>query len=137
VASQVHEKSLGMVVAELKVELRDFVQTRLTMLREEMKTKLGMIKLIIPMAVVALILAAVGFLCITALFVVLIASAFQGVAGFAWAFLIVGVVYFLVAGICAFFAYSELSRKGLAPKHTMQVIKQDQIWLRNEARSQV
>jgi uncharacterized membrane protein YqjE len=137
VASQVHEKSLGMVVAELKAELRDFVQTRVAMLREEMKTKAGVMKLVVPMAVVALIMAWVGFLCITGLFVVLSASAFGGFAGFAWAFLIVGVVYFIIAGICASFAYSELSRKGLAPKHTIQVLKQDQIWLRNEARSQV
>ena len=136
-ASQVHEKSLGMVVNELKTELRDFIQTRLTMLREEMKTKAGVMKLVIPMAIIGLMLAFFGLLCITGLFIVLIASAFEGMAGFAWAFLIVGVVYFIIAGLCGFFAYNELSRKGLAPKHTMQVLKQDQIWLRNEARSQV
>ena len=136
-ASQVHEKSLGMVVNELKTELRDFIQTRLTMLREEMKTKAGVMKLVIPMAIIGSMLAFFGLLCITGLFVVLIASAFEGMAGFAWAFLIVGAVYFIIAGMCGFFAYNELSRKGLAPKHTMQVLKQDQIWLRNEARSQV
>src|SRR5205814_1099415 len=86
---------------------------------DELKSTAGVMKLVIPMAVIGLMLAFFGLLCITGLFVVLIASAFEGMAGFAWAFLIVGAVYFIIAGMCGFFAYSELSHKGLAPKHTM------------------
>ena len=131
------EKSIGTVIKELKFEFREFVQTRLQILREEMKTKTSLLKIAVPMFAIALVLAAVGFLLLTGLFVVLIASAFSGVAGFAWAFLIVGVVYFLIAGVCAMFGVSELKSKSLAPKRTIQVLKQDQIWLRNEAKSQV
>jgi uncharacterized membrane protein YqjE len=131
------EKSIGSVINELKFEFREFVQTRLQILREEMKTKTSLLKVAVPMFAIALVLSGVGFLLLTGLFVVLIASAFSGLAGFAWAFLIVGVVYFLMAGVCAMFVMSELKSKSLAPKRTIQVLKQDQIWLRNEAKSQV
>ena len=125
------------VVNELKLELREFVQTRLQIFREEMKNKTSLLKIAIPMFGIALVLFWVGFLALTGLFVVLIASAFGGWAGWAWAFLIVAAVYFIVGGICAAFAFGELKSKSLAPKRTMQVLKQDQVWLRNEARTQV
>ena len=131
------EKSLGTVVNELKFEVREFIQTRLQILREEMKNKTSLLKIAVPMFGIALALFWVGFLALTALFVVLIASAFGGIAGFAWAFLIVAGVYFIVGGICASFAVGELKSKSLAPKRTIQVLKQDQVWLRNEARTQV
>jgi uncharacterized membrane protein YqjE len=137
VANLNQEKSIAMVVNELKVEVRDFVQTRLQILKQEMQSKAAMFKLAVPMLAVALLLMFVGFLCITGLFVVLIASAFQGLAGWMWAFLIVGGVYFIIAGACALFAWSEFKQRGLAPKHTLQVLKQDQIWLRNEAKAQM
>ena len=73
------EKSIGTVINELKFELREFVQTRLQILREEMKTKTSLLKIAVPMFAIALVLAAVGFLLLTGLFVVLIASAFSGV----------------------------------------------------------
>jgi hypothetical protein len=137
VTNENQEKSIAMVIGELKVEVRDFVQTRLEILKQELQTKLAMIKLAAPLLVVALLLLAVGFLCITGLFVVLIAQAFGGMAGWAWALLIVGGIYFIIAGGCAMFAFGEMKQRGLAPKHTIQVLKQDQIWLRNEARSQM
>ena len=131
------ERSLRTVVNELKLELREFVQTRIQIFREEMKNKTSLLKIAIPMFGIALALFWVGFLSLTGLFVVLIASAFGGWAGWAWAFLIVAGVYFIVGGICAAFAFGELKSKSLAPKRTMQVLKQDQVWLRNEARTQV
>ena len=131
------ERSLRTVVNELKLELREFVQTRIQIFREEMKNKTSLLKIAVPMFGIALALFWVGFLALTGLFVVLIASAFGGWAGWAWAFLIVAGVYFIVGGICAAFALGELKSKSLAPKRTMQVLKQDQVWLRNEARTQV
>jgi len=131
------ERSLRTVVNELKLELREFVQTRIQIFREEMKNKTSLLKIAVPMFGIALALFWVGFLALTGLFVVLIASAFGGWAGWAWAFLIVAGVYFIVGGLCAAFAFGELKSKSLAPKRTMQVLKQDQVWLRNEARTQV
>jgi hypothetical protein len=131
-----HEKSLSMVVSELKLEAREFLQTRLQILKKELGTKVSVLKLAVPLFAVALALFWVGFLAITALFVMLIASAFGGAAGWMWAFLIVGGVYFVIGGICAGFAWMELKQRSLVPKHTLQVLKQDQVWLRNEAKSQ-
>ena len=131
-----HERSLSVLIAELKLEAREFVQTRLQILKQELGAKVSVLKLAVPLFAIALALFWVGFLAISALFVTLIATAFGGVAGWMWAFLIVGVAYFIFAGICAGFAWSQLKQRSLAPKRTMQVLKQDQIWLRNEAKSQ-
>jgi hypothetical protein len=53
------EKSIGTVINELKFEFREFVQTRLQILREEMKTKTSLLKIAVPMFAIALVLAAV------------------------------------------------------------------------------
>ena len=56
----------------------------------------------------------------------------------AWieALAIVGGSYFLIGGIAGMFGWRKITNPGLAPTRTMRVLKQDQIWLQNEARSQ-
>ena len=52
-----------------------------------------------------------------------------------WAGLIVATLY-LIAGLAVgWFAYSELSSAGVAPTRTLEVLKQDQVWMETEART--
>jgi len=132
----IQERSLSEVVSELKLEAREFVQTRMQIFKQELGTKASVLKMAVPLFALAVVFAWVGFLAITALLAVVIANAFTGMAGWMWAFLIVGGAYFIIAGLCAAFAWGELKQRSLVPKHTLQVLKQDQIWLRNEAKSQ-
>lgn len=130
------ERPLGAVVNELKGEVRDFVQTRATILGQEIKSKVSVLKIAVPMGAIAVAFLWLGLLCLTGLFVTLISAGLGGgVSGVAWAFLIVGGVYFIFAGMCALFARNEIKSKSLVPKRTLQVLKQDQVWLRNEAKS--
>jgi hypothetical protein len=49
-----------------------------------------------------------------------------------------GAVFFLYAiigGVVGWMGYREVSSEGLAPQRTLRVLKQDQIWIQNEARS--
>jgi uncharacterized membrane protein YqjE len=126
-------KTLAAVVSEAKEDLIAFLDTRFQMLRSEIQEKLSALKMSVPMIVMAALLGWAGFMLLSIALVAAIASAI----GWGWAFLIVGVVYLLTAGTMGFIAYRELSQVGMAPKRTINVLKQDKAWLTSEARTQL
>jgi hypothetical protein len=139
VANQVlnNNKSLGTVISELKLEIREFIQTRIEMLRAEIGEKISAWKVAIPVMAIAILLALTAFFLLTGALVAAIAPAFEGPFAWALALLIVGFGYLLIAGIAAWMAYREVSSEGLAPNRTIRVLKQDQAWFQSEARSQL
>jgi uncharacterized membrane protein YqjE len=129
-------RSLAVVLHEIKDDLKEFLQTRYDLLRSELSEKLAVWKTSLPMIVGALMLAWSGFLALTFTFIALLRPLFASEYAWAIAAGIVAAVYFLVAGVIAWLAYRELTYTGVAPTRTMQVLKQDQVWLQNEARQQ-
>lgn len=131
-------RSLAGVVSELKDEMKEFASTRIDMLKSEMKDKVSSLKVAVPMIIGALVVGWTAWLVLTAALISIIAQAFQPSRyGYFFAFLIVGVVYALMAAIAAAFAIRELKNRGFMPERTIRVLKQDQIWLQSEARQQV
>ena len=126
-------RTLAGVINEVKEELKDFLDTRLQMLKTEMKQKMTVMKMVLPMLVGAALLGLVGFLLLSVALVAAIAT----LIGWGWSFLVIGLLYVAVAGGTAFMAIRELQEEGVAPVRTMKVLKQDQIWLQNEARNQL
>ena len=133
---QHNEKSIGTVVSETKQELKEFIQTRIAIFRTEFAEKLRTWKYAIPMLLAALALFLAAWIVLTFAIVALLAGIFQP-SPYAWLFggLIVGVAYLLLGLAVGWFAYSELSSVGVAPQRTMEVLKQDQVWIQNEART--
>ena len=133
-----HEKSLAQIVSELKIDAREFLDTRFQMLRSEVSTKLSIIKVSAPMLLLGVALGLLAAVCLTGALVAVIALGLGGgIGSWALSLLIVGVCYLVVGGGAAYFGYKEFSAEGLAPKRTIKVLKQDQVWLANEARSQL
>ncbi len=131
-------KTLAGLFAATKDELKDFVQTRIAMLKSEMKDKVAAWKVALPLILIALVFAVTGWLVLTACLIAAIAVAFYGSPwAYTFATLIVGVAYVLIATLTASFALRGLRESGLAPKRTLRVLKADQAWLASEARSQV
>ncbi len=131
-------KTLAGLVAETKDEVKEFVQTRLEMLRAEMKDKIAAWKLALPAIVAALVLGTTGWLVLTACLISAIAVAFEGSPwAYTWALLIVGGAYVFLAAIMATFAVRGLRQTGVAPKRTLRILKEDRVWLSSEARYQV
>ena len=130
------EKSLGTVLSETKEELKDFIATRLQLLRSELKEKLDTWKYSVPTLLLAAALLMMGWVVMTFMFVALLRAWFMpSDYAWVWASLIVGGIY-LIAGIAVgWFAYSELAAAGVAPKRTLEVLKQDQVWMETEART--
>src|SRR5207302_4722539 len=133
-----NNKPIGQVVAELKNDARDFVSTRLQLLTQEMKEKVDVWKIAVPMLAVAAIIAVVALLVLTFAFVAFFAGLFQP-SPYAWCYgaLIVTAFYVIAAFGLFYLGKRELTQTGVAPGRTLRVLKQDQIWIQNEARSQV
>jgi hypothetical protein len=133
-----NNKSIGQVAAELKNDALDFVTTRLQMLRQEMNAKLKVWKTALPMLMVAAVLGGVAFLVFSFALVSFLAAVF-GPNPYAWCYgaLIVAAFYFVAVFGTYYLGKRELARTGLVPTRTLRVLKQDQVWIQNEARSQV
>jgi len=129
-------RSLGAILADIVDELQEFVNTRIQMVKSELHETLSAVSVAVPLGLLALILAATGFLLLTAAGVFLVALAFAGSA-YAWfyAFVMVGVVWIAFASITAFFAYNGFRARAKFPKHTVEVLKADKVWIESEART--
>ena len=127
-------KTMAQVANELKHDLTEFVQTRLEMLRSEINQKVAMMKVVIPMFAIAFIFLWFAFMLLS---VALVAAIAYLTLSWGWAFLAVGLFYTLIAGLIGGLAYREIRSTGLAPKRTLKVLQQDQVWLQGEARSQL
>jgi len=131
-------RSLGATVNEVKEEFKQFAETRIAMLQAEMKEKVATIKASAPMLAIGAVLGIAAFMVMTGALICLIRMAF-GASPWAWffAFLIVGVLYAIGGGVAFFLGYQNITKSGLAPERTMQVLKEDKVWLQNEARTQL
>jgi len=129
-------RSLGAILADILAELQEFANTRIHMVKSELHETLSAVGVALPLGLLTLILAGTGFLLLTGAVVVVIAAVFAGNA-YAWvyAFLIVGIVWIAFGGIVAFFAYNEFRSKAKFPKHTVEVLKADKVWIESEART--
>jgi len=131
-------KNLTDVVNEIKVEAKEFVSTRLQMFTMEMKEKLSAWKIGIPLLIGAAVCGLIAFIVLNYALIAFLAALFVP-SPYNWCFagLIVGFFYLIVAGALYWIGMREIKAETLAPARTLRVLKQDQIWLQNEARSQV
>jgi uncharacterized membrane protein len=124
-------RSLAAIIAELKNDLAQFLQTRYQMLVAEMKGKFNTWKTAVLWLLVAAFLASIAVLLLTGALVVLISVA----VGVGWSLLIVGVAYLLFAGISVVIVRGELKSTPVTPERTLHVLQEDKIWLQQEAKS--
>ncbi len=134
--SEPNGRSIADVVNEIKDELKSFFQTRGQLFVSEMREKMRNSKSGVIYAVIALVLGWAGFLMFSVAVAALIAVAFWG-SPFAWffGFIIVAFVWFLFAALLGMAAVRQF--RDLAPTETIKVLKEDKVWLQNEARSQI
>jgi uncharacterized membrane protein YqjE len=133
---QIEEKSMRQVIYEIKDELRDFAVTRLEMFKTELREKFTRIKTAIPLMVAGAVFAIGAFFALTFGLIAVIAATMPDSP---WRWSIgagaIFLLYAIVGGILGWMGYREVTTEGLAPQRTLRVLKQDQIWIQNEARS--
>lgn len=130
------EKSIAAILAETKDELKQFVTTRVNILKAEMDEKISRLKSVIPLVMVAALFAVSGWMVFTFALISLLHGLFLPSAyAWLWASLIVTVLYLAVGGVAGWFAYAEIKATNLKPTRTLKVLQQDQVWIQNEART--
>jgi len=133
--SQYPERSVGDVLLEMKAELKDFVETRYELFRSELQEGLASAKSAAPLAAVSAVFLVTAYFLLTLALVSAVAVAFWS-NPYHWffGFLIVGVVWMVIAAILAFLVRNQLRTRGLFPKKTIEVLRRDTRWLKNEAK---
>ncbi len=132
-----HAKTVPEAIAELKDELKDFISTRVEMLRSEMSEKLSAFKMAAPALLVGVLLLLTAWLVFTGFLVAIIAQAFAPHPwAYALSFVLVAVLYAIVGGAAAYMGWRGLRATGVKPERTIRVLEQDRIWLQTEAKTQ-
>lgn len=128
-------KSVAALFAEMKQELQDFVQTRVTMFKVELQEKVRVMKAAAPLAVIGAMLLLTAYLLFTLALVSLV-FAFLPDNAYRWciAFAAIGLLWLILGGIAAYMAKRELEVKGLLPKRTVEVLKEDKMWIQSEVK---
>jgi uncharacterized membrane protein YqjE len=130
-------RSLASIVAEMKEEIRDFAETRVYMLKTELREKAAQWKIAGPLAGIGIVLVGTAYLLFTAaavsLVAVLIGDAFRWVL----ALIAVGVLWAIVGAMSLYAAKRRIQANRLVPEKTIEVLKADKVWLQKEARSQI
>ncbi len=132
------ERPIGEVLNDFKVEFKDFVTTRIQMLRSEMNEKIGAVKVAAPSMAIGAVLGLSAFWLLTLALVFLISMAFQNQPyQYALSFAIVGVIYAIAGVIALSYGWSSIKSRGMKPERTLRVLKQDQIWMQTEAKTEL
>ncbi len=130
-------KSLGTIVAEMKYELKEFAETRLDMLKTELKEKAAQWKIAGPLAGIGVVLVSTAYLLFTLAAVALVAVLIDNTFRWVLALIAVGVLWAIVGAMSLYAAKRRIQANRLVPEKTIQVLKADKVWLQEEARHQV
>ena len=130
-------RSVAAVLADTKEELKQFVETRIAMLKTELREKMKTLKIAAPLAAVGFVLLVTAYLLFTLALVGLVFAFLPDNAyRLCLAFLAVGVLWTILGGVAAYFAKREFELKGLMPNKTIRVLKGDKTWIQTEVNSQ-
>ena len=132
------DRSLAEIISDTKEELKQFAQTRIELLRQELREKIKNVKVVAPLAVAALVLLITAYFFIVIALAALVAALFP-TNPFRWVFgfAAVGILWALLGGIAAYLTKRELELKTLLPKRTIGVLKSDKDWLQKEVKTEL
>ncbi|HET7893076.1 MAG TPA: phage holin family protein [Candidatus Sulfotelmatobacter sp.] len=127
-------RSLAQVVTDIKEEFKDFVQTRIKLFKTETQQKLELLKVAVVLAGLAVVMLATAYALLVVGLVAVIAAIFAN-NPYHWVFGFFGVaiLWAVIGGLAAYFAKREFSLKGIVPRRTFEVLRNDKIWMQHEA----
>ena len=124
------------ILTQMRAEFAEFVQTRIAMLRTELRDNWKAARVAILLAGFATLLLGTAFLLFTGALVGLVVAAFAH-SLYRWFFacLVVGLFWGVIGAAAAYYARREFQSKSLMPKRTLQVLKGDKQWIQSEVRN--
>jgi uncharacterized membrane protein YqjE len=135
VAEAIRSKPLAEILLDIKHELLSFAETRVRLFHSEFKETAESMKRWVPLAATAAILLGTAYLLLTAAVVSLVSFLFVN-NQFRWpiAFSIVGGVEVLGGVIAIARARNALRKRGTFPMKTVEILKADSMWLKDEVK---
>ncbi len=128
-------RSLAAVLGETKEELKEFVATRLALLKSELSEKARSIKAALPLAAVGVVCLATGYLLfVMALVAFVIALLPAGPYRWCLAFVSIAVLSWILGIVVAYMAKRRVNAHGLVPQKTIGVLKGDKLWIQSEVK---
>ena len=131
-------RSVADILTDMKGELSEFVQTRITMFRTELREKWNAAKVAIPLAGLAALSLLMAFLLFSGALVGLVLAAFPH-SLYRWFFAcaIVAIFWTVLGGVAAYFAKREFEMASMVPKRTLEVLKGDKLWIQAEVKNRI
>ena len=131
-------RNISATLHEIKDEASQFVQTRFTLLKSELREKLPNLKLAAVLGTAGALFVLTAYLLLTLALVALVAVLFKE-SDYRWVFALLGIaiLWSVAGGIALYFAKREFGPQGIAPRRTFEVLKGDKIWLEKEAKNQL
>ena len=128
-------RSLAAILSDMKSELQEFAQTRIELLKREMKEKAAAAKAALPLAAVGALLLTTAFLMFSVALAALVAVAF-GENPYRWFFggLAVAILWSIIGAGALFTAKQRLSKHTIVPQKTVEVLSADKNWIQREVR---
>ena len=126
-------RSLAAVLAEMKEELKDFVATRVALLKSELREKAQTLKTALPLAAMGLVLFGTGYLlAVMALVALVIALLPDSPYRWCLALFAIAVLTWILGAVVAYMAKKRLDARNLVPQKTIEVLKGDKLWIQSE-----
>jgi uncharacterized membrane protein YqjE len=127
-------ENLPVLIGRLGDEVMQLVDTKINLLKVEVKEEASFFTRVGAMIGTGAIIAAIGFALVNiavALFVSLLFSFSQAV-NYALGFVITGVVYMIIGGIVVTTMKNRLASRPLVPDRSVEELRKDKQWLKKE-----
>jgi hypothetical protein len=129
------ERSLAATLADIKEELKTFVQTRAEIFKTEAAEKISVWKRSLSLLALAAVFLLTFWSTLVFSMVALLRSLLiSGSYEWFWGGLIVSGVFLLLAGLAGQAGYKHLKSCRPAPSRTLRVLEQDRAWIKDQAR---
>ncbi len=131
-------RTIAAILADTRDELKQFIETRIALLRTELREKFAKIKRAAPLAAAAVLLLGTAYMLFTLALVGLVLALLPA-NPFRWclAFLAVAVLWSILGIIAVSLAKRRLALKELMPNRTIGVLKSDGVWIQSEVKNQI
>jgi uncharacterized membrane protein YqjE len=137
---ETHEsrRKVAEILSQMRDEFVDFVETRVTMLRTELQDSWNTVKSTIPLVAVAATFLGTAFLLLTGALVGLVLAAFPNSA-YRWFFscAIVGLFWGVIGAAAVQFALRKFKLRNVVPRRTLEVLRNDRLWIEAELRGRL
>jgi uncharacterized membrane protein YqjE len=136
-ASSTGDESLPALVGRLGEDITTFIDTKLSLLKVEIKEDVNAYVSSVMGAVIGAVIVLVGFALLNVAIAFLISSLFEGTrlsqpVKYALGFIITAAVYLIIGAVLLLKMKGRMAKQGLVPERTVKELEKDKQWLKEE-----